>query len=53
MIYRKFKDLSLSALGLGMMRLPVINGNDSEIDENEAAKMIDLAYRSASASPKS
>ena len=46
MIYRKFQDLSLSALGLGMMRLPVVNGNDSEVDETAAAEMIDFAYKS-------
>ena len=32
MIYREFQDLSLSALGLGMMRLPVLDGNESRID---------------------
>lgn len=33
MIYNKFQDLKLSALGLGMMRLPVIDGDDSKVDE--------------------
>ena len=28
MIYRDFQDLKLSALGMGAMRLPVIDGND-------------------------
>ncbi len=28
MIYRKFQDIQLSGLGLGMMRLPVLGGND-------------------------
>lgn len=46
MIYRKFQDISLSGLGLGMMRLPVVDGNDGEIDEAAAAEMIDCAYRS-------
>lgn len=45
MIYRKFKDMELSGLGLGMMRLPVVDGNDSVIDEAAAAEMIDYAYR--------
>ncbi len=46
MIYRKFQDIQLSGLGLGMMRLPVRNGNDGEVDEAAAAEMIDFAYRS-------
>lgn len=46
MIYREFQDLKLSGLGLGMMRLPVVDGNDEAIDEEAAAKMIDYAYRS-------
>lgn len=44
MIYRKFQDLELSGLGLGMMRLPVLDGNDGTIDEAAAAEMIDYAY---------
>lgn len=45
MIYRKFQDLQLSGLGLGMMRLPVLGGDDSAIDEAAAAEMIDYAYQ--------
>ena len=45
MIYRKFKDISLSALGLGMMRLPVVNGDNSVVDEAAVAEMIDYAYK--------
>ncbi len=44
MIYRKFQDIRLSGLGLGMMRLPVVDGNDGVIDEAAAAGMIDCAY---------
>lgn len=44
MIYRNFQDLSLSGLGLGMMRLPVVNGDDNVVDEAAAAEMIDYAY---------
>lgn len=44
MIYREFKGLKLSGLGLGMMRLPVVNGDDSVIDEAAAREMIDYAY---------
>lgn len=45
MIYRKFQDIQLSGLGLGMMRLPVINGDDSQVDEAKAAEMIDFAMK--------
>ncbi len=45
MIYRKFQDITLSGLGLGMMRLPVVNGDDKVVDEAAAAEMIDYAYR--------
>ena len=43
MIYKNFKGLKLSALGLGAMRLPVIDGNDSKIDFDAAQKMVDYA----------
>lgn len=43
MIYRDFQDLKLSALGLGAMRLPVIDGDDARIDEAEAGKIVDYA----------
>lgn len=43
MVYRKFQDLELSALGLGAMRLPVINGDDAVIDGDAAAKMVAYA----------
>ena len=33
MIYRSFQDIQLSNLGMGAMRLPVINGDDSRVDE--------------------
>lgn len=45
MIYRKFQNISLSGLGLGMMRLPVVNGNDNEVDEVSALEMVDYAYQ--------
>lgn len=35
----------MSGLGLGMMRLPVLGGNDGAVDEAAAAKMIDYAYK--------
>ena len=43
MIYRDFQDLKLSALGFGAMRLPVIDGDDSRIDEETALRMVDIA----------
>ena len=46
MIYRKFQDIQLSGLGLGMMRLPVLDGNDGAVDETAAAELIDFAYKS-------
>lgn len=43
MIYRKFKDMELSALGFGAMRLPVTGGNDADIDEAQTMDMVDYA----------
>lgn len=43
MIYRTFQDLKLSALGMGAMRLPVLEGDDSKIDEAAAARMVACA----------
>ena len=46
MVHKKFQNLELSGLGLGMMRLPVVDGDDSRVDETAAAEMIDCAYQS-------
>ena len=40
MIYKDFQGLKLSALGLGNMRLPVINGDDSQIDKEAVREMV-------------
>ena len=45
MIYRDFQDLKLSALGMGAMRLPTIDGDDARIDEQAAFEMVDLAMK--------
>ena len=43
MIYRDFQDIKLSALGMGSMRLPVVDGDDSRIDEKKAEEMVAFA----------
>lgn len=43
MIYNHFKNLQLSALGMGAMRLPVIGDSDSNIDENATKEMVAYA----------
>lgn len=45
MIYREFQDMKLSGLALGMMRLPVVGGDDAVIDKEAAGEMIDYAYQ--------
>ncbi|MCH5161292.1 MAG: aldo/keto reductase [Clostridiales bacterium] len=43
MLYKNFKGEKLSALGLGMMRLPLKGKSDSDVDEAHTDKMIDYA----------
>lgn len=43
MVYRDFQGMQLSALGMGAMRLPVVNGNDAEIDSAAAEEMVAYA----------
>lgn len=43
MIYRDFQDLKLSGLGMGAMRLPVVDGDDSRIDAAAAEEMVAYA----------
>ena len=44
MIYKEFKGLKLSALGLGTMRFPTIDGDVSKIDEEKTAEIFDYAF---------
>lgn len=44
MIYRDFQGEKISGLGLGMMRLPLVDGVDSHIDESLSQQMVDCAY---------
>lgn len=41
MIYNDFNGIKLSALGMGNMRLPVLDGNDSKIDVEYAKQMLE------------
>ncbi len=43
MVYREFQDLKLSGLGMGAMRLPVVEGDDGKIDQQKAFEMVDYA----------
>lgn len=43
MIYRKFQGLQLPALGLGCMRFPTLNNDNSHIDETETARLVQYA----------
>ena len=41
---RKFRDIELSQLGFGLMRLPVLDGDESKIDVHEADRMLHEAF---------
>lgn len=46
MIYKSFQDKELSALGMGAMRLPTVDGNPmSEIDEAQVEEMVAYAMK--------
>ncbi|MCR5484870.1 MAG: aldo/keto reductase [Clostridiales bacterium] len=46
MFYKDFKGLKISALGMGAMRLPVIDGDDSRPDTEKVFEMVDFAMKS-------
>ena len=41
MLYRNFKGLMLSVLGMGAMRLPTLEDGSGTIDERAVAEMVD------------
>ncbi|MCQ2593000.1 MAG: aldo/keto reductase [Treponema sp.] len=44
MIYKDFNNLKISQLAFGTMRLPVLNGNDENIDQDAVEKMVKTAF---------
>ena len=46
MIYQEFQNLKLSNLGMGAMRLPVLDGQDSHVDEAAVCEMVDRDRKS-------
>ncbi len=45
MLYTEWNGEKLSALGMGNMRLPVLDGEDGKIDVEAAGEMIDYAMK--------
>ena len=43
MIYKDFKELKLSALGMGTMRLPTLDNDPNKIDEDKTLEMVKYA----------
>ena len=43
MIYKDFQGIKLSNLGMGCMRLPVVDGKDAVVDQGAVDKMVALA----------
>ena len=45
MIYKELQGLQLSNLGMGCMRLPVVEGNDAVVDQAAVEEMVALAMK--------
>lgn len=45
MIYKKFKNINLSSLGMGTMRLPISDGDYSKIDKEKVKEMVSYAIQ--------
>ena len=45
MIYTDFDGKKVSQLGFGTMRLPVVDGVETDIDEEKALELFDYAYQ--------
>lgn len=43
MVYKEFQGLKLSALGMGAMRLPVLEGKNDRVDQAAVQRMVDRA----------
>lgn len=44
MYYKKFKGQEISALGMGCLRLPLVEGSNVQIDREKAKQVIDAAF---------
>lgn len=44
-VTKEFHGLQLSALGMGTMRLPVVDGKDDQVDEKKTEEMVDCAIK--------